>query len=48
MGLVVSHRIEPRTKVLIIGGSMAGLIAALLLKRAGWDVSVYEGIEGGL
>src|SRR5258708_26419605 len=43
---IASHR--AKAKVLIIGGSMAGLIAALLLKRAGWDVSVYERIGSEL
>lgn len=31
-------------KALVIGGSMAGLFAALLLRRQGWDVDVYERI----
>ena len=31
----------PRTAI-IIGGSIGGLIAALLLRRAGWQVSIYE------
>ncbi len=26
----------------VVGGSMSGLFAALLLKRAGWDVTVFE------
>ncbi len=29
-------------KVGIIGGSMAGLIAGLLLKRQGWSVDIFE------
>ncbi len=29
-------------KAAIVGGSIAGLFAALLLHRAGWDVSVHE------
>jgi 2-polyprenyl-6-methoxyphenol hydroxylase-like FAD-dependent oxidoreductase len=45
-GRSASHR--AKAKVLIIGGSMAGLFAALLLKRAGWDVSVYERIGSEL
>lgn len=31
-------------KALVIGGSMAGLFVALLLRRQGWDVDVYERI----
>ena len=33
---------QARRKVTIIGGSMAGLIAALLFRKAGWDAHVYE------
>ena len=29
-------------RALIIGGSMAGLFSALLLRRRGWRVDVYE------
>ena len=32
-------------KALIIGGSLAGLTAALLLRRRGWQVDVYERAE---
>jgi 2-polyprenyl-6-methoxyphenol hydroxylase-like FAD-dependent oxidoreductase len=35
-------------RALIIGGSMSGLFAALLLQRRGWDVEVYERVEGEL
>lgn len=31
-----------RPRAVIIGGSMGGLLTALLLRRAGWDVAVYE------
>jgi 2-polyprenyl-6-methoxyphenol hydroxylase-like FAD-dependent oxidoreductase len=31
-----------KRRAIIIGGSMAGLTAALHLQRRGWDVSVYE------
>ena len=31
-----------RGKVAIIGGSIGGLFAALLLNRAGWDVNIFE------
>jgi len=33
-----------RRKAVVIGGSMAGLFVALLLRRAGWHVDVYERI----
>lgn len=35
-------------RAIIIGGSMGGLFAALLLRRAGWDVAVYERIGSEL
>ena len=34
--------------MLIVGGSMSGLLAALLLRRSGWDVDVFERVEGEL
>jgi 2-polyprenyl-6-methoxyphenol hydroxylase-like FAD-dependent oxidoreductase len=35
-------------KAIIIGGSLGGLFAACLLKKAGWDVVVYERAHGDL
>jgi 2-polyprenyl-6-methoxyphenol hydroxylase-like FAD-dependent oxidoreductase len=35
-------------RAIVIGGSMSGLLAALLLRRAGWEVDVYERVEGEL
>lgn len=32
----------------MIGGSMSGLFAALMLRRAGWDVDVFERVDGEL
>ena len=32
-------------RALVIGGSMSGLLAGLLLQRAGWTVDVYERVE---
>src|SRR3954451_6191499 len=32
-------------RALVVGGSMSGLLAALLLRRAGWDVDVFERVE---
>jgi 2-polyprenyl-6-methoxyphenol hydroxylase-like FAD-dependent oxidoreductase len=37
-----------RGRALITGGSMSGLLAALLLRRAGWDVAVFERVESEL
>ncbi len=36
------------SRALIIGGSLGGLFAALLLRRAGWDVTVFERSGGDL
>ncbi|MET0630591.1 MAG: FAD-dependent monooxygenase [Xanthobacteraceae bacterium] len=33
---------------LVIGGSMSGLLVALLLRRHGWDVHVFERVENEL
>ena len=39
----------PETRrAIVIGGSMSGLLSALLLRRAGWDVAIYERVEGEL
>jgi 2-polyprenyl-6-methoxyphenol hydroxylase-like FAD-dependent oxidoreductase len=35
-------------KVLIVGGSMSGLLTGLVLRRAGWSVNIYERVEGEL
>jgi 2-polyprenyl-6-methoxyphenol hydroxylase-like FAD-dependent oxidoreductase len=35
-------------RALVIGGSMSGLFAAILLRRAGWEVDVYERVDVGL
>jgi 2-polyprenyl-6-methoxyphenol hydroxylase-like FAD-dependent oxidoreductase len=32
-------------RALVIGGSMSGLLAGLLLRRHGWDVDVYERVD---
>jgi 2-polyprenyl-6-methoxyphenol hydroxylase-like FAD-dependent oxidoreductase len=34
-----------KRRALIVGGSMSGLLAALLLRRAGWEADVYERVE---
>jgi 2-polyprenyl-6-methoxyphenol hydroxylase-like FAD-dependent oxidoreductase len=41
------QRVSKR-RALVVGGSMSGLLAALLLRRAGWDVEVYERVESEL
>jgi len=33
---------------IVIGGSMSGLLSALMLRRAGWDVNIYERVESEL
>src|ERR671934_2552469 len=35
-------------RALVIGGSLAGLFAGCLLRKAGWDVTVYERALGDL
>src|SRR5450432_753618 len=40
--------VSPRRRVLIIGGSLAGLIAGNLFHRIGWDVHVFERAAGVL
>jgi 2-polyprenyl-6-methoxyphenol hydroxylase-like FAD-dependent oxidoreductase len=35
-------------RALVIGGSMSGLLAGLLLRRAGWQVDIFERVEGEL
>ena len=37
-----------RGRALVIGGSMSGLLAGLLLRRSGWDVEVFERVESKL
>ncbi len=35
-------------RALIIGGSMSGLLAAIMLERRGWRVDVFERVESEL
>jgi 2-polyprenyl-6-methoxyphenol hydroxylase-like FAD-dependent oxidoreductase len=35
-------------RALIIGGSMSGLLAAIMLERRGWEVEVFERVESEL
>jgi 2-polyprenyl-6-methoxyphenol hydroxylase-like FAD-dependent oxidoreductase len=39
---------QSKGRALIVGGSMSGLLAALLLRRSGWDVDVLERVESEL
>ena len=47
MRQVNAHPGTPR-RAIVIGGSMSGLFAGLMLRTAGWDVAVYEKVEGEL
>lgn len=35
-------------RAIVVGGSMSGLLSALQLRRAGWEVDVYERVESEL
>ena len=35
-------------RALVIGGSMSGLLAALMLRRRGWEADIYERVAGEL
>jgi 2-polyprenyl-6-methoxyphenol hydroxylase-like FAD-dependent oxidoreductase len=35
-------------RALIVGGSMSGLLAALMLRRRGWEADIYERVPGEL
>jgi 2-polyprenyl-6-methoxyphenol hydroxylase-like FAD-dependent oxidoreductase len=37
-----------RPRALVIGGSMSGLLAAIVLERRGWDVEIFERVPGEL
>jgi 2-polyprenyl-6-methoxyphenol hydroxylase-like FAD-dependent oxidoreductase len=38
----------PTRRALVVGGSMSGLLAGLMLRRAGWQVDVFERVESEL
>ena len=46
--MVGSSEKASKRRALIVGGSMSGLLAALLLRRAGWDVDIFERVESEL
>src|ERR1700728_537813 len=35
-------------RALVIGGSLGGLFAAIVLRAGGWDVTIYEKTQGDL
>ena len=37
-----------RRRAIVVGGSMSGLLAGLLLRQTAWDVEIYERVEGEL
>ena len=39
---------QRRRRALIVGGSMSGLLAAAMLARRGWEVEVFERVDGEL
>jgi 2-polyprenyl-6-methoxyphenol hydroxylase-like FAD-dependent oxidoreductase len=43
--MVGSLRELHKRRALIVGGSMSGLLAGLLLRRAGWHVEIFERVE---
>ena len=43
-----SQQSTARRRVIVIGGSMSGLFAGLLLRQRGFDVEVYERVESEL
>jgi 2-polyprenyl-6-methoxyphenol hydroxylase-like FAD-dependent oxidoreductase len=43
-----SSPLRKTRRALIVGGSMSGLLAALMLRRADWDVDVFERVESEL
>ena len=43
----MSHR-NSRGRALIVGGSMSGLLAAIMLRRRDWEVEVFERVDSEL
>ena len=37
-----------KRRALVIGGSMSGLLAGLMLREHGWDVDIFERVESEL
>src|SRR6188508_619251 len=38
----MEHTVSSRQRAGIVGGGIGGLTAAIALRKAGWDVTVYE------
>jgi 2-polyprenyl-6-methoxyphenol hydroxylase-like FAD-dependent oxidoreductase len=41
-------RVASRRRAVVVGGSMSGLLAGLLLRRSGWDADIFERVESEL
>jgi 2-polyprenyl-6-methoxyphenol hydroxylase-like FAD-dependent oxidoreductase len=41
-------RMASRRRAVVVGGSMSGLLAGLLLRRSGWDADIFERVESEL
>jgi 2-polyprenyl-6-methoxyphenol hydroxylase-like FAD-dependent oxidoreductase len=39
---------KPGRRVVVVGGSMSGLLAGLLLRRSGWEVEIFERVGSEL
>jgi len=48
MAATDESRASGRGRALVVGGSMSGLLAGLLLQRAGWSVDIFERVESEL
>jgi 2-polyprenyl-6-methoxyphenol hydroxylase-like FAD-dependent oxidoreductase len=38
----MEHQVSAAKQAVVIGGSLGGLFAGLLLRSIGWDVDIYE------
>jgi 2-polyprenyl-6-methoxyphenol hydroxylase-like FAD-dependent oxidoreductase len=45
---MAANTVSRKPRALVVGGSMSGLLAALMLRRAGWEVDVYERVVSEL
>jgi 2-polyprenyl-6-methoxyphenol hydroxylase-like FAD-dependent oxidoreductase len=46
--MVGSSELRKANRALVVGGSMSGLLAGLLLRRIGWQVDIFERVESEL
>ena len=44
----VTTKAQAQRRAIVIGGSMSGLFAGVMLRAAGWDVDIHEKVEGEL